>query len=233
MSTTSASTGFTSAVAAARQVASASRPEYMSRFAASWKSIGMPSTPVSDDVSSGDVSSGDVSSGDVSSGDVSSGDVSSGDVSSGDVGELRAQVEDGLGVQLTDTALGHAEDAADVGQRESLEVVEADHDLLPLGQLLDGAGEQLARLPVLGHGLGIECAGVLQGVAQAGSAAPVVVRQQFVQSHDVDQGQLAEEFADLLDVHAHLVGDLVVGGCAVQPALQLGDGALELAGPPA
>src|SRR3954451_12697754 len=129
MSTTSAPTGSTSAVAAARQVASASRPEYMSRFAASWKSIGMPSTPVSDDVSSGDV------------------------------GELGAQVEDGLGVQLTDTALGHAEDAADVGQRESLEVVEADHDLLPLGQLLDGAGEQLAGLPVLGHGLGIQCAG--------------------------------------------------------------------------
>src|SRR3954454_17886131 len=209
MSTTSASTGFTSAVAAARQVASASRPEDMSWFAASWKSIGMPSTPVSDDVSSGDVSSGDVS--------------------SGDVGELGAQVEDSLGVQLTDTALGHAEDAADVGQRESLEVVEADHDLLPLGQLLDSAGEQLAGLPVLGHGLGIQCAGVLQGVAQAGSAS-VVVRQQFVQSHDVDQGQLAEESADLLDVHAHLVGDLVVGGCAVQPGLQLGDGALELAG---
>src|SRR3954449_4999097 len=201
MSTTSAPTGSTSAVAAARHVASASRPEYMSRFAASWKSIGMPSTHVKDDVSSGDVSSGDVGSGDVS--------------------ELRAQVEDGLGVQLTDAALGHAEDAADVGQRESLEVVEAHHDLLPLGQLLDGTGEQLAGLPVLGHGLGIECAGVLQGVAQAGSAAPVVVRQQFVQSHDVDQGQLAEEFADLLDVHAHLVGDLVVGGCAVQPGLQL------------
>src|SRR3954447_13273928 len=140
MSTTSAPTGSTSVVAAARHVASASRPEYMSRFAASWKSIGMPSTPVSDDVSSGDVSSGDVS---------------SGDVSSGDVGELGAQVEDSLGVQLTDTALGHAEDAADVGQRESLEVVEADHDLLPLGQLLDGAGEQLAGLPVLGNGLGI------------------------------------------------------------------------------
>src|SRR4051812_2393114 len=104
MSTTSAPTGSTSAVAAARHVASASRPEYMSRFAASWKSIGMPSTPVSDDVGSGDVGSGDVSSGDVSSGDVSSGDVSSGDVS-----ELRAQVEDGLGVQLTDAALGHAE----------------------------------------------------------------------------------------------------------------------------
>src|SRR4051812_48150972 len=167
MSTTSAPTGSTSAVAAARHVASASRPEYMSRFAASWKSIGMPSTPVSDDVSSGDVGSGDV-------------------------GELRAQVEDGLGVQLTDAALGHAEDAADVGQRESLEVVEAHHDLLPLGQLLDGTGEQLAGLPVLGHGLGIECAGVLQGVAQAGGAAPVVVRQQFVQSHDVDEGQLAE-----------------------------------------
>src|SRR3954466_11499166 len=196
MSTTSAPTGSTSAVAAVRHVASASRPEYMSRFAASWKSIGMPSTPVSDDVSSGDVSSGDVG--------------------SGDVGELRAQVEDGLGVQLTDAALGHAEDAADVGPRESLELVEAHHDLLPLGQLLDGAGEQLAGLPVLGHGLGIQRAGVLQGVAQAGSA-PVGARQQFVQSHDVDQGQLAEESADLLDVHAHLVVALVVGGFAVLP----------------
>src|ERR687889_276909 len=72
---------------------------------------------------------------------------------SGDVGELGAQVEDRLGVQLADAALGHAEDAADVGEGQALEVVEADDDLLPLGQLLDRAGEQLPGLSVLGHRL--------------------------------------------------------------------------------
>src|SRR4051794_17851297 len=70
-------------------------------------------------------------------------------IGSGDVGELAAQVQDGLRVQLADPALGHAEHPADVGQGEALEVVQADDDLLPLGELLHGAGQQLTGLPVL------------------------------------------------------------------------------------
>ena len=60
--------------------------------------------------------------------------------------------------------------------------------------------------------------------------AAVVVGEQLVEGDDVDQGQLAEELADVLDVHVHLVGDLFVGRGALQLGLELGDGALELAG---
>src|SRR3954447_59813 len=70
---------------------------------------------------------------------------------SGDVGELGAQLEHSLGVHLADPALGDTENAADVGQREPLEVVEADDDLLPLRQLLDGTGEELAGPPPRGQ----------------------------------------------------------------------------------
>src|SRR3954464_8043472 len=67
----------------------------------------------------------------------------SGSATSGDVGELGPQVQHRLGVHLADPALGHAEDPADLGQGEPLEVVEADDDLLAVGELLDRAGEQL------------------------------------------------------------------------------------------
>ena len=110
---------------------------------------------------------------------------------------------------------------------EPLEVVEADHDLLPLGELLDRAGEQLAGLAVLGHRLRVQGAGVLQRVAEAGRAAAVVVGEQLVEGDDVDQGQLAEELAHLLDVHVQHLGDLFVGRRALQLGLELGDGALE------
>ena len=68
---------------------------------------------------------------------------------------------------------------------------------------------------MLGHGLGVEGAGVLEGVAQSRGTATVVVGEKLVEGDDVDQGQLAEELADLLDVHAHLVRDLFVGRAAV------------------
>ena len=44
-----------------------------------------------------------------------------------------------------------------------------------------------------------------------GRAAAVVVGEQLVEGDDVDQGELAEELADLLDVHVHDLGDLFVG----------------------
>ena len=48
--------------------------------------------------------------------------------------------------------------------------------------------------------------------------AAVVVGEQLVERDDVDQGQLAEELAHLLDVHVHLLGDLFVGRRALQLA---------------
>ena len=47
------------------------------------------------------------------------------------------QPQDSLGVELGDPGLGHAQHLADLLQGETLVVVEADDDALPLGQPLD------------------------------------------------------------------------------------------------
>src|SRR6476661_3047130 len=188
MSTTLAPAGSTSCLTASRQDASACRPEYVLRLAVSWKSIGMrtpravtttglphPALPVpvwlvADPARRAAAQALLPRPRPRLTGSAACAPSTEG---SGDVGEVGAQVEHGLGVQLADAALGHAEDATDVGQRQTLEVEEADDDLLPLGQVLHGAGQQLPGLAVLGHGLRIQRAGVLQGVAEAGRAALV------------------------------------------------------------
>ena len=61
------------------------------------------------------------------------------------------EVADGLGVQLADARLGHAEDLADLLERESLVVVQGDDGLLALGQPFDGLGEDVLDLDALEH----------------------------------------------------------------------------------
>ena len=56
------------------------------------------------------------------------------------------QPQDGLRVQLRDAGLGHAEHLADLAQGQLLVVVERDHELLAVGQALDGVGQGLAQL---------------------------------------------------------------------------------------
>ena len=54
--------------------------------------------------------------------------------------------------------------------------------------------------------------------------------EELVEGDDVDQRQLAEELADVLDLHLHDRGDLFLGRGALELRLEVGDGALELAG---
>src|SRR5689334_3425272 len=54
-----------------------------------------------------------------------------------EVGELAAELEHCLGVELADPALGDSEHLADLGQCQTFEVVQRDHDLLPLRELVD------------------------------------------------------------------------------------------------
>src|SRR5256885_16331345 len=49
----------------------------------------------------------------------------------------------GLGVDLADARFGYAQDVADLGQREPLEVIQGDDDLLSFGQRVDGLGQHL------------------------------------------------------------------------------------------
>jgi hypothetical protein len=58
---------------------------------------------------------------------------------SGLFSQLRAQLQDGLGVHLTDAALGNAQHLADLGERQAFVVVQRHHDLLAFGQRVDRA----------------------------------------------------------------------------------------------
>jgi hypothetical protein len=58
---------------------------------------------------------------------------------SGLFSQLRAQLQDGLGVHLTDAALGHTEHLTDLGEGQAFVVVQRHHDLLALGQGVDRA----------------------------------------------------------------------------------------------
>src|SRR4051794_21502636 len=55
--------------------------------------------------------------------------------------EARTQAQHGLGVELGDARLGHAEHLADLAQGQVLVVVEGDHQLLALGQPGDRVGD--------------------------------------------------------------------------------------------
>src|SRR4029453_6472596 len=60
--------------------------------------------------------------------------------------ELQAELTDGLGVDLADARCGPAEDLADLGEGEALEVVKRDDDLLAFGQRVDRRCEEPTRL---------------------------------------------------------------------------------------
>src|SRR3546814_17707916 len=62
---------------------------------------------------------------------------------SGDVcvGKMTAQRQRGASVQLADPRLGHPENGADLGQRELLEVVERQDDLVPRSEERRGGRE--------------------------------------------------------------------------------------------
>src|SRR5215216_5783700 len=60
---------------------------------------------------------------------------------------LRPELEHGLGVHLADPRLGDAQDLPDLGQGESLVVVEGDHDLLPLTEAVDRVGQDAFLSP--------------------------------------------------------------------------------------
>jgi hypothetical protein len=115
-------------------------------------------------------------------------------------------------VQLAHPRLGDPEQRPDLGQRAVLQVVEADHGLVPLTELLDGRREVAQRLAGLYDGHRVR--GVVVG-EQLGDS-PAVLEQ----SLDADQLHLATEPGQITHGHAELGGQLTVGGAAQQPTLE-------------
>jgi hypothetical protein len=116
-------------------------------------------------------------------------------------------------------------------QGEALVVVEGDHDLLALTEPVDRSGQDALHLLGLEDGHRVLGALVLQRVDQAEAVAPLGAdREQLVQGDHRHERDLVEDLMELVGGDAELLGDLAVGGAAVQAVLQGDVGLLDLAG---
>src|SRR5215218_8087328 len=137
-----------------------------------------------------------------------------------------------FGVQLRDARLGHAEDLADLAQRQVLVVVERDHELLALRQRRDRIRQPVLQLGRVEQLLRIGRIGVVQRVEQRHLVAGGVRHgPQLVERDDRGVGDLDQRLLELLDRQVQLLRHLLVGRRAVQPVLQLAVRALDLARP--
>src|SRR3954470_14511640 len=80
--------------------------------------------------------------------------------------EARLQPQHGLRVQLGDPRFGHAEDLADLSQRQVLVVVEGDHELLALGQRGDRVGQAVLEVGLVHDRGRVRRVGVVDRVEQ-------------------------------------------------------------------
>src|SRR5215218_6272105 len=145
--------------------------------------------------------------------------------------EPRLESQHGLRVQLGDARLGHAEDLADLPERQVLVVVERDHELLPLGQRGDRVGQAVLELGGVEQLLRIRRVRIVERVEQRDLAAGGVRhRPQLVERDDRGVGDLHQALLELLDRDAQLAGHLLVGRRPVEPVLELAVHALDLAG---
>ena len=134
-------------------------------------------------------------------------------------------------MQLRDAGLGHAEHLADLAQRQLLVVVEGDDDLLALGKARDRLRHRLLRLRHVERGVRLRPLAVFDRVDEGDLVAGRRRHgPQLVESRDRRARDVEEALVELLLVDAELLGDLLVGGRAVELRLELRDRALDLAG---
>src|SRR3954467_3817289 len=142
------------------------------------------------------------------------------------------EAQNGLGMQLGDARLGHAEDFPDLPQRQVLVVVERDHELLALGQRGDRVGQPVLQLGRRQHLLRVRRVGIVQRVEQAhGVAGGVRHSPQLVERDQGRAGDIHEDLLELLDGDLQLARHLFVGRRPVQPVLELRVDLLDLPGP--
>ncbi len=144
--------------------------------------------------------------------------------------ELQPQLSDRLRVDLADARFGHPEDLADLGEREALEVVERDDDLLALGQRVDRRGEQPARLLALEPG----ASGRRRGRRACPGARPAR-RDRCPRSGSRRAASTWTNEIWLItscssrSVTPEPLGDLLLGRCALVDRLEVGVRLLDLA----
>src|SRR3954452_15646768 len=128
------------------------------------------------------------------------------------------EAQNGLGVQLRDARLGHAEDLPDLPQRQVLVVVERDHELLALGQGGDRVGQPVLELGGVQQLLRVRRVRVVERVEQRDLVAGGVRdRPQLVERDDRGVGDLHQALLEPLDRDAQLAGHLLVGRRPVEP----------------
>ena len=143
----------------------------------------------------------------------------SGDAGGGHPGP---QVQHGLGVDLRHPALAHPEHPADLGERETLVVVQRQDELLPLGQLVDLGPHEVADLAVLDdlrrHDRHL--------TAQRSRLGPEVERP--LERADRRRGDRGQPLPQGVSWDGEVGGDLGVVRRASVRRLEIGDGPLDL-----
>ena len=147
----------------------------------------------------------------------------------GTVRQLRAELAQRLGVDLTHPALGDAEDVADLGEGQTVVVVHHQHGPLPLGHAVDGRDQRLLGLLGL-EGVDRPAGAVREGLAERRALGAVAATQHLVERHHADGRDLAQSLVEVADAHLELGRDLGLVGRTPQRRLQMGERLLDRTG---
>ncbi len=131
-------------------------------------------------------------------------------------------------MDLTHAGFGHPEDLADLGEGQSLEVVEGDDDLLALRQVVDRVREQPSRLVALHPGGRIDAL-VGERIEQRDLLAAIGAdRDHLVQRQHRDERDLVHNVVQLGEAHPEPLRELGLRGCALEHRLEVAVGLLDL-----
>ena len=131
-------------------------------------------------------------------------------------------------MDLAHAALGDAEQLADLGERETLVVVEREHETLAVGHAVDRVGEEVLHLVDLER-LDRVVLAVGDGVADRGRPLTVgrAGREQVVERDETGERDLRERLGELALGPLELGRDLAVLRAAPELVLELGDRPLD------
>src|SRR5262249_27648907 len=145
--------------------------------------------------------------------------------------QTRPQAQYGLRVELGDARFGDPEHLADLAEREVLEVVESDHEGLPLRQVLDRVLEAVLNLARVERGLRVRSRLVLDRVEQRDLVAGGIgSHPELLERQDRGVRDLEQSLLELLLRDAEPRGKFGVGRRTTQLVLELRVRLLDVAG---
>jgi hypothetical protein len=127
-----------------------------------------------------------------------------------------AQAGHGLAVQLANARLGHAQHLSDLAQVEFFLVVKAHHELLALGEILDGLHQGAPQVGVLDQA---ERVGTLVDDV-AVEEVLVVSAAEILEIDELVPARVLQDLLVLRERHADLLGQFGFGGLTTEALFQ-------------